>query len=292
MGQYSIKDLEQLSGIKAHTLRIWEKRYEIISPKRTATNIRYYTDADLKKVLNIAMLNSQGMKISKIANLTYNEIVDHITNISLEGTNDKASYYIEQLIIAMVDLDERLFNQIVTESSSAIGFENTVTKILYPFLNKIGVLWLTGNINPAQEHFVSHLIKQKIIAATDALSLEDQNGKTVVLWLPENELHELGLLFANYLARKANNKTVYLGQSVPYKDLISVINTHHPDALISNYVSMKTPTVEAYLNKLTNDSDAIPHIISGYSVATSTLSIPENVKKYTSTDELIAFLKS
>ncbi|MFY7911452.1 MAG: MerR family transcriptional regulator, partial [Emticicia sp.] len=163
MSNYSIKDLEQLSGIKAHTLRIWEQRYNIINPKRTDTNIRTYDDNDLKLVLNIALLKDHDYKISEIAKLSLEELSKEVLAIS-----DKQLNYPDQihaLTIAMIDIDEERFEKIMSTNILQFGFENTMINIIYPFLSRIGTLWVTGSIGPAQEHFITNLIRQKIIVA-------------------------------------------------------------------------------------------------------------------------------
>lgn len=220
MAVYSIKELEKLSGIKAHTIRIWEKRYNLIDPHRTNTNIRYYTDSDLKKILNVAMLNRQGIKISNIARLNDLEMKEEIIRVT--GSDQPHDTAVDSLIIAMTDLDEYKLEAIIDKSIARIGFTSTVTEILYPFLDKVGILWQSGDINPAQEHFVSNLIRQKIIAATDHLpDTFNPKAKKFLLLLPEGEWHEIALLFAQYLLKEANHEVIYLGQCVPYSDVLA-----------------------------------------------------------------------
>ena len=231
MPNYSIKDLEQLSGIKAHTLRIWEKRHGLLSPKRTDTNIRYYDDYELKKLLNISILNEQGIKISKIASMSHIELEGLVKDISSNSRSYK--FYIDQLIIAMVDLDEPKFEGVLHEVAMKIGFEDLVTNVLYNFLEQIGVLWLTGNINPAQEHFISNLIRQKIIVAIDQLPYHpNKDLPSIMLFLPEKEMHEIGLLFYYYLAKKIGFKVFYLGQYVPSNDVFAAMDRLEPTYLL------------------------------------------------------------
>lgn len=221
MAVYSIKELEKLSGIKAHTIRIWEKRYNLIEPHRTNTNIRYYTDDDLKKILNVAVLNRQGIKISNIARLNDLELKEEIIRVSRSHYSHDT--IIDSMVIAMVDLDEYKLEAIINKSISRIGFTSTVTDILYPFLDKVGILWLSGDIYPAQEHFISNLLRQKIIAATDKLpNTFNPKAKKFLLFLPEGEWHEIALLFAQYLLRESDHEVIYLGQSVPYSDVLAI----------------------------------------------------------------------
>jgi DNA-binding transcriptional MerR regulator len=221
MAVYSIKELEKLSGIKAHTIRIWEKRYSLIEPHRTNTNIRYYTDNELKKILNVAVLNRHGIKISSIARLNDLELKEEILRVS--DTSDSSDTFIDAMVLSMIDFDEYKLEAMIDKSINKIGFKSTVTDVLYPFLDKVGILWQSGDVYPAQEHFVSFLIRQKIIGATDRLSNTfNQNGKKFLLLLPEGEWHEIALLFAQYLIKEANHEVIYLGQSVPYSDVLAI----------------------------------------------------------------------
>ncbi|MDX2431245.1 MAG: MerR family transcriptional regulator, partial [Bacteroides sp.] len=220
MAVYSIRELEKLSGIKAHTIRIWEKRYKLIEPHRTNTNIRYYSDANLKKILNVAVLNRQGMKISHISLLTDQELKEAI--IRETRTTSSHETLVDSLIVAMIDLDQYILDSIINKSISKLGLKETVTEVLYPFLAKVGILWQSEKVNPVQEHLVTSLIRQKIIAATDKLpSTFFPEAKKFVLMLPEGEWHELALLLAQYMVREANHEVIYLGQSVPYSDVLA-----------------------------------------------------------------------
>lgn len=220
MAVYSIKELENLSGIKAHTIRIWEKRYNLIEPYRTTTNIRYYTDQELKKILNVAMLNRHGIKISNIARLTDSELKEEILRIC--SSSSTLENTIDSLIITMIDMDEIKFNSIINKAISKYGFTESFLKVVYPFLGKIGVLWMSGDINPAQEHFVLNLIRQKLISAVESYSQNyNPKARKFLLFLPEGEWHEIGLLFALYLIKQAGHEVLYLGQSVPYSDILA-----------------------------------------------------------------------
>lgn len=221
MAVYSIKDLEKLSGIKAHTIRIWEKRYKLIEPHRTNTNIRYYTDGELKKILNVAILNRHGIKISSIAKLDELELKEEI--IRVLSSSDSSDTLIDSMVLSMIDLDEYKMESMIDKSIQKFGIKHTVTDVLYPFLEKVGVLWLSGDIYPAQEHFVSFLIRQKIIAATENLPRPfNPKSKKFLLFLPEGEWHEIVLLFSQFLIREANHEVIYLGQSVPYSDVLAI----------------------------------------------------------------------
>lgn len=240
MANYSIKDLENFTGIKAHTIRIWEKRYNLVEPKRTCTNIRYYDDDDLKKLLNVSILNRHGYKISNIANFTENSINEKIFNLA--QTQNDVETQIEGLVLAMIDMDENKFDKVFNTAIINFGFEETILKLIYPFFERIGILWQIGSINPAQEHFISNLIRQKLIMAIDGLLANySDNSKSFLLFLPEGEHHELGLIFYHYLIKKYNHKVIYLGETVPFDALIEVSKTMQFDYLLT---SITTPMLD------------------------------------------------
>lgn len=231
---YSISDLEQLSGIKAHTIRIWEKRYGIIAPRRTATNIRYYSNSDLRKLLNISLLNQHGYKISDISHMSDTEVAEKVSSISLTQNDDTQ----ERLMVSLLDMDELLFSKVVERMIIRDGFEQCIIRGIFPFLARIGIMWQTGAINAAQEHFLSNLIRNKIIAATEQLTIPTSaDSRVVVLFLPEGELHEIGLLFYNYLFRRKGYRTIYLGQSVPYGSLERIYEVTRPSIVVTAVTS-------------------------------------------------------
>lgn len=278
MSYYSIKDLESLSGIKAHTLRIWEQRYNIINPKRTDSNIRLYDDSDLKLVLNISLLKEHGHKISEIAKFTLDELSNEVLKIS----DQQLSYpdQIHALTIAMIDMDEERFEKVMSTNVLQFGFENTMINIIYPFLTRIGTLWLTGSIGPSHEHFIINLVRQKMLVAIDGQVLRaDENSKKFILYTPEGEYHEIGLLFANYILRARNNKVIYLGQSLPFADLNHVVDYHKPDYIYTAITS--TPgqeDVENYLNKLADNFSEYAILVTGYQVIGQGLELRKNVQ--------------
>ncbi|MBL0104802.1 MAG: MerR family transcriptional regulator [Bacteroidetes bacterium] len=246
MANYSIKDIELLTGIKAHTLRIWEQRYNIPAPKRTETNIRFYDDDDLKLLLNISLLNRNGHKISEIVSLSQKEISDLAVNYSL--LSNKNPVQIQTLINAMIEMDEAAFERVLSTCILQSGLENTMMEIVFPFMNAVGVLWQTGTVVPAYEHFSTNIIRQKLIMAIDGQPIRNQSSvKKFLLFLPEGEWHELGLLFANYLIRSSGNHSIYLGQNVPIADLLSVAKRYQPDFI---FLSMTTAFTQEYTSRL------------------------------------------
>ncbi|MCF8256559.1 MAG: MerR family transcriptional regulator [Flavobacteriales bacterium] len=263
MGHYSIKDLEKLSGIKAHTIRIWEKRYGLIVPDRTDTNIRTYSDDELKKLLNVSILNSHGIKISKIANLRPEDMNLELNRIL--DTDTKYESHIDSLVVAMVDLDRRRFEKILADCNLRMGFEDTCIRILYPFLQKVGLMWQTNAINPAQEHFISNLIRQKLFVAIDELYDPDpDNRPKVVMALPEGEMHELGLLFYRYLMERRGFNTIYLGQSVPFEDLVQTVQAHRADYMVTAFVAcVGTESISDYVESIASRLPTVHVIATG-----------------------------
>jgi MerR family transcriptional regulator, light-induced transcriptional regulator len=287
MAHYSIRDLERLTGIKAHTIRIWEKRYGLIEPERSSTNIREYCDIELKKLLNISILNKNGYKISKIANLSSEEIAENINTLSHHSPD--AGSFLENLTIAMIDLDEPKFEKILTRSILQLGFEETVTKILSPFFVRIGIMWQTGTISPAQEHFVSHLVRQKILVATDNhLPGDTVHAKTFLLFLPEGEMHELGILFANYLIRKRGHRVIYLGQNIPLSDLGEVEKIKPADFILTSFItSLIDCDIINYLQSLVNQFQGKTIYITGSQAKALKDNFPASVKFLSSPQELL-----
>lgn len=255
MATYAIRDIEQITGIKAHTLRIWEKRYNILKPERTETNIRHYDDEDLKKVLNIAILRRNGMKISKIVSLDQQEIRDAVLKVSQTDSDDQMP--LDNLLISMLELDEARFEKVLANCILRLGFKKTILEVIYPFFNQIGVLWQIGTINPAQEHFISNLIRQKLIVATDHEGVQtNPDAKSFLLFLPEGELHELGILFYNYLIRKAGHKSIYLGQTVPLDSAAKVKLQFAVDYVVTSVHN--TQSKEDFERIIQNILDAFP----------------------------------
>ena len=264
-----------MSGIKAHTLRIWEQRHNLLSPKRTETNIRYYDDDDLKLILNVALLNDNGFKISKIAVMSQEEIKQNVIQL----TERSLTYddQIHALTICMIEMDEERFDKVLSANIIKIGFEQTMLNIIYPFMSKIGVLWQTGAINPGQEHFISNLIRQKLIVAIDG-QIYKNGGKKFLLFLPEAELHEISLLFAAYIIKLKGHKVIYLGQNTPNEDLLTVYRLHQPDYLMTVITtSPSSENIQEYIDLLSERFNKSQILLTGYQVVGQDLKFPDNV---------------
>lgn len=254
--QYSIRDIEKLTGIKAHTLRIWEQRYDLVVPFRTDTNIRYYDDEQLKLLINISLMLKNGKKISKVSGMSAEAISKEVVRMSMDAP-DTESYFtiqVDSLIISMVDMDEERFEKVFSVCVLRYGFEKTMTDVITPFLGKVGVLWSIGEVNVAQEHFISNLVRQKLVVAIDGLISKRKNETKYLLFLPEGEYHELGLLFAEYIIKSRGNQIIYLGQSLPYSDLVKLCTRYQPDYILTYFTSgIQKISIQEYLETMRND---------------------------------------
>lgn len=286
MSNYSIKDLAHLSGVKPHTIRIWEQRYKLIKPKRTNTNIRTYNDLELKKLLNISLLLSNGHKISKVANLNEAELIVEIDNlqlIKLESTSNESC--INNLISAMIDLDEERFDKTFTASLLKIGFEKTIIQVIYPFLHKVGLLWGTNKVNPLQEHFISNLIRNKIISFAENQTFLITKKSKFILFLPSNEYHELSILLANYILKSLGFKVIYLGQNVPAKYIAESLIKLDNCNLLTHITFPLKQAVTAELKTLINKKLHTKFYLSGNEVTCSNLAKISTVSFFNSIDD-------
>lgn len=282
MGEYKIKDIEVLTGVKAHTIRIWEKRYGIIAPSRTDTAIRMYSDEELTSLLKISILNKNGVKISKIASMNQFEI----DNAILESNTDETSFS-DQLLIALVEMDEVLFTKTLNQLVQTEGLDVVFTEHLIPFLNKIGVMWIVGTINPAQEHFISNLIRQKLIAEIDKLPIPTIKERPILLFLPENEWHEIGLLFYQYILRFQGVNSVYLGQSLPVDSLLQCIDRYKPKALVTSILSsIDKNGIVKYFNEIHSKDSSYSIYAGGYQIELYASDLPKFVHRIVNADVL------
>jgi DNA-binding transcriptional MerR regulator len=251
MQHFSIRQVEQLSGIKAHTIRIWEKRYKLIVPERSDGKQRTYSNENLKSILRVVYLYKKGLKISKIARLQDDEIIHTIDQVFDAATN--ARHVMPILMAACIDLDEDRLEEIFDELQSAMDFETLMTTIIYPFLQSIGKAWVTSRVHPNNEHFVSHLVVRRIVSATAELNSTHDSKTLVILFQPEGELHEIPLLFINYLLLKKGCSTVYFGSNIPVNEL-EYYCSHKPATHILFHVITHLGETEPqlYFDRLSN----------------------------------------
>ena len=251
---FSIKDLENISGVKAHTIRIWEKRYNILEPMRTDTNIRLYNLENVQKLLNITLLHNHGYKISKISKFT-EEKIPQIVNEIISDKSVK-HHAISAFKMAMINFDQTLFLSTYNNLLSEKSFREIFYDIIIPLMNEIGILWQTDTITPAQEHFISYLIKQKLLTNTEKLQIIEptRTDKLFVLYLPMNEIHELGLMYLNYEVLSMGYKSIYLGESVPTSSLKDLKN-HFDNITYVCYMTVEPNKYEVndYIKELNSE---------------------------------------
>lgn len=277
MNSFTIKDLENLSGIKAHTIRIWEQRYSFIKPQRTDTNIRYYTGEELKTILNISLLNKYGFKISHIDKMTNEEIKERL--LQLNDSEAQVERIVNELIQEMIDLNFIQFEQIIDFHIQKRGIEKTIIQLIFPFLEKVGILWVTNHINPVQEHVVTNIIRQKLIFGIEKIRPIIKSSKTVVIFLPEGEHHELGILFMYFLLKSRGVRVIYLGANVPIKDIQYVNDLKNPDFIYTHLTSVAGNfNFERFLQQVSLRAGNTPVIISGKITKNYKKEVPENVK--------------
>lgn len=291
MNLFTIKDLENLSGIKAHTIRIWEQRYNFIKPNRTKTNIRYYSSEELKTILNVSLLNKYGFKVSHINKMSDVELQDKI--LSLTHVEAQQERLVNELIQCMIEIKLDRFEAVLNSFITTKGIEKAITFLIFPFLEKVGILWLTNHINPAQEHLVTNIIRQKLITGIDRAQAQPKPEKNVLLFLPEGEYHELGLLYMQYIFKTKGVGVIYLGASIPVKDMSFVVNLKKVDYLYTHLTTVaKNFHFDRFMDNISSQIPQVPLIISGYLAGSWQKHVPSTVKFKKSMSEVMEFVNS
>lgn len=286
---FSIKELEQLSGIKAHTIRIWEQRYHFLKPSRTDTNIRTYSAEELKTLLTVALLNKYGYKISRIDEMH----PEQRQQVLLQQTDAQDEYLVNQLIGYMVDMESLAFEEVLNRYIRQKGLEETISTLIFGFLQKVGILWQTNNINAAQEHITANIIRQKIISAIDHLPSADQAQPLFLLFLPEDEHHELGLLFVYYLLKKKGHPVLYLGASTPLDDAAYVVRVKKPSYIYLHLTSFPPGAqLEKYISRLAAIIPSRPVYLSGSAITNYKKAIPTHITFLNSLQKVMEFVAS
>jgi len=290
MNAFTIRDIENLCGIKAHTLRIWEQRYQFPCPRRKAGNHRIYDNNDLKCLLRISFLYHNGHKISSLARLDEKELCRLTLALTRDG--DAKEVFINQLTEASIDFNQEIFDNVLHKVILHIGFEKTITQVVYPFLEKIGLLWLTGNVIPAQEHFASALITKKIIVAIDRLDAPPstlQPGRSVLLFTPKGEFHEIPLLYMHYLLKKNKSHTVYFGKNVETDTLEQYCRQKQVTHLYFHLVThlLRCQPGE-YIQQISRQFPDKHIVVSGW-LGSAIRHVPANVRILKSPQEMQAF---
>lgn len=288
MATYSIKELALLSGIKAHTIRIWEKRYTVFSPNRTDTNIRRYSEEDLKRALNISLLLTMGYKISHIAKMDDNDLLDIVRN---GNQFIKPPSIPEAIFVMAMNLDNVGFSSKLEETINEKGLEWTFENLMVPFQRRMGLLWQSGTIMPAQEHFASNIIREKLIAHTEKLPKPSSNSPKILFFLPEGDLHEIGILYFAYHAKRLGFDTLYLGQGVPLTDILEIGGNHGVNHF---FVSIINPLPEGEMadmfKQLISKFPKATFMTTGYQVEKNPNEIPKQVHKISSAKEFAEVL--
>lgn len=287
---YSISDLERLTGIKAHTIRIWEKRYGLLTPARTDTNIRTYSDEDLRKILNVNTLMRGGWKISRISKLTGQELESQVWNSARSGHSTEQVYeiYTQALISAALTFDEEWFDNVYADVATRFGLTLTMQHVIGPFLNRIGLMWTVLRMHPGQEHFASNVIRRKLLSAIDRLP-GLTTGKKFLLFLPGWEEHEIGLIYAWYLLKSAGHRVIYLGQRVPVEALLQTISTVQPHILLTFLVTEQPASeIQDYLQAVSSPDTTV--YVGARSELIPALSNLNRVKIIASPEELIKLI--
>ncbi|MCH2023932.1 MAG: MerR family transcriptional regulator [Saprospiraceae bacterium] len=288
MAIYSIRDIAKISGIKAHTIRIWEQRYAIIDPKRTASNIRYYTDGDLKFLMNVAFLNRKGIRISKIAKMSYKDIGIEVDRLS--KTKAETSDHFQNLAIAMLEMDEQKISAELNCCFETMGAEQAILKVLVPFLEKTSLLCLAGSVNNIQEQFACCLIRRKVFDAINELNLSNLSGRKIILYLSETGQQELYLLFAQYLLMKLNLQVVYLGSKVNIEELKFVNSIHKADYIYTIVAEQhKCFVADNYIKELSIALGDTNILVSGVKYTREPIDLPPNVTILEDLIELLDF---
>jgi DNA-binding transcriptional MerR regulator len=294
MQSYQINELERLTGVKAHTIRIWEKRYELITPHRTTTNRRYYDDDQVRKLLNVSTLLSRGYKISKIAALTEVDINTHIQNKGQKETHDhRKRSCVNDMIKAMIAFDERTFENLLGGAVGEYGMQEAMLQVVYPFLQKTGILWNVNKAIPLQEHFASNIIRRKLLTAIDGLQVHDRKKKKFLLFLPPGEWHETGLILADFIIRSSGCNTIYLGQNVPCENVDNIAPALSPDYMLLFYIAARPKEqIEAQLKELSKNNPGTHILVSGNAdLFTGIKSLGKNISYLPEVKSLLDFLK-
>ncbi|MBB2149139.1 MerR family transcriptional regulator [Pedobacter gandavensis] len=283
--KYSISDLEQLSGIHVDTIRIWERRYNALTPMRSAGNTRLYNDQHLRRLLNIVGLSQSGMKISQVCALSDQQI-DQLLKKEIDYTissDSKIEYYISQLLKYGLAYNELKFDQLITSCIEELEMTSTYKNVLYPLLVRLGLMWRRDTICPAQEHFLSNIIRQKLFVAIDKIQVKNKTTASWLLFLPEDEDHDIGLLFAQYLLKSAGHRVIFLGGRVPMDSLKDAMAHNQSEHILLFMVRSRPVTdAQAYLNTLSENFSGSKIHLAGNSKLLTQLQLAENINWFQS----------
>ena len=287
MNSFSISQLAQFSGVKAHTIRIWEQRYNALKPNRTEGNTRYYDNEQLRRLLNIVSLADLDYKVSELCTMPDKKLFKLIEKLNAANVYKSYEYFISNLISAGINYDEPGFEKIFSHCILRYGMKEAYLKIIYPMLVRMGLMWSADTIPPAHEHFISNLLRQKFLTAIDSLPLAKPQSDSWLLFLPENEFHEMGLLFASYLLRVSGKKVIYLGCNLPFQSLKMVLKNTSPNNLLLFFVHHNLPDdTQEYLNNLSSQFKGKNIFVASDQKLTSQLKKRNNIRFLHSVEDL------
>jgi MerR family transcriptional regulator, light-induced transcriptional regulator len=289
---YSIAELEQYSGIKAHTIRMWEHRYGLLSPHRTETNIRYYDDHQLRRLLNVVVLMRSGMRISLISKLSEGEFIKKLDQQLTDQINENVyAREINALIISGLTYNEEMYHRTFADCMMRYGLEKTYVDILYPVLKRAGLMWSTREMDICQRHYIRNLVRQKLFTAADHLTAPKPDAKKWVLFLPDREVNDIGLLYTNFLIRQYGNRVYYLGQRILLDDLASSIDQISPDYILT-FIKHNSKTVWAqnFVNEIGELFRNCHPIVAGHPKILKSVQKPKNVSLLDNPDQLLKYI--
>lgn len=266
MDLFAISDLQRFSGIKAHTIRIWEQRYNALQPERSEGNTRYYNGSQLRRLLNIVSLLGIGYKISELSKMPDKKMNEILTELAKQSTGQDPvyEYFISQMVRAGLEFNEEHLEKIFSSCLLRFGLKDAYIYVLYPMLLRVGLMWASDIMTPAQEHFISNLVRQKLLAGIDALPPAANSADSWLLFLPEDEFHEIGLLFSSFLIRQSGKKVIYLGASCSLETLKTAVKTTQPAHLLLFMSHYDDPAnTQQYMNRLMQAFPAVDINIAG-----------------------------
>ncbi|MEQ1744013.1 MAG: MerR family transcriptional regulator [Saprospiraceae bacterium] len=293
MAIYSIRDLEKLTGIKAHTIRVWEQRYGLVSPARTDTNIRFYSDENLRHLFNVALLNRYGYKISKLAKMQPEEIAAKVADFA--QNNNSPNTQVEALTLAMLGFDEAAFDRVFGAYFWENGFEQTLIQLIYPFLDRLTALWMAHNVSRAHEKFITNLIKRKMMVAIDKESVPSNGvtGAKLLLYLPDNDGQELTLLFMHYLLKTRHHNVVYIGTGISLDDLRDATESFRPDYVFTIlHNTLPKQSVQAYIDAAAEIAAPAQVLLTGAQVFANPVKLPTNAQHLSGMSDTLQFLNT
>jgi methanogenic corrinoid protein MtbC1 len=293
MNLFSISQLAQFSGIKPHTIRIWEQRYNAFKPNRSDGNTRYYDDSQLRRLLNIVSLMENGHKVSSLCSMADDDLYLMVSNLNTFETSESTEYFVSQLIAAGISYDTGYFELIFSDCVIKFGMKDAYMKVIYPMLERIGLMWATDSLPTAHEHFISNIVRQKILAVLDSIESPDPESDTWLLFLPENEFHEIGLLYAHLVIRLSGKKVIYLGSNLPVESVISAVGDIKPDNLLMFLVHYDLPEqIQKNLEKLNTSFSGNKIYLAGNNKLISQINLNSNMEYLQSIESLEVVLNS